>query len=139
MEKKVGGVILTHGQLANGLLTAAETVVGEIPFMTAVSIGWHDDVETAKDEITRAIKQVSRDNGVLILTDMFGGAPTNIAAMFLGDKVEILTGVNLPMVIRLAKQPDGVTLAEIAQQVLQQGRDEIYLAGELLSPPKQKK
>lgn len=139
MEKKVGGVILTHGQLANGLLTAAETVVGEIPFITAVSIGWHDDVETAKDEITRAIKQVERDNGVLILTDMFGGAPTNIAAMFLGDNVEILTGVNLPMVIRLAKQAEGATLAGIAQQVLQQGRDEIYLAGELLAPPKMKK
>lgn len=139
MEKKVGGVILTHGQLANGLLTAAETVVGEIPFITAVSIGWHDDVETAKDEIARAIKQVSRDKGVLILTDMFGGAPTNIAAMFLGEDVEILTGVNLPMVIRLAKQAEEVTLAEVAQQVLQQGRDEIYLAGELLSPLKQKK
>jgi mannose PTS system EIIA component len=139
MEKKVGGVILTHGQLANGLLTAAETVVGEIPFITAVSIGWHDDVETARDEIARAIKQVSRDKGVLILTDMFGGAPTNIAAMFLGEDVEILTGVNLPMVIRLARQSEESTLAEVAQQVLQQGRDEIYLAGELLSPPKQKK
>jgi mannose PTS system EIIA component len=70
---------------------------------------------------------------------MFGGAPTNIAAMFLGEDVEILTGVNLPMVIRLARQSEESTLAEVAQQVLQQGRDEIYLAGELLSPPKQKK
>lgn len=139
MEKRVGGVILTHGQLANGLLTAAETVAGEIPFITAVSIGWHDDVETAKDEIARAIKQVSQDKGVLILTDMFGGAPTNIAAMFLGEEVEILTGVNLPMVIRLARQADGVTLADVAHQVLQQGREEIYLASELLSPLKHKK
>ncbi len=76
---------MSHGQLARELLTAAETVAGELPFITAVSIGWHDDVETARDEIARAIKQVSQGKGVLILTDLFGGAPTNIAAMFLDD------------------------------------------------------
>lgn len=139
MEKKVAGVILSHGQLAAGLLAAAEIVVGELPFITAVSIGWHDDVETARDEIARAIKQVSQGNGVLILTDMFGGAPTNIAAMFLGGDVEILTGVNLPMVVRLGRQAKAATLKEVAQQVLQQGREEIYLAGELLLPPKTKR
>lgn len=139
MENKVGGIILSHGQLADGLLTAAEMVIGELPFVTAISIGWHDDVETARDEIARAIKQVSRGKGVLILTDMFGGAPTNIAAMFLGENVEILTGVNLPMVVKLGRQPDSATLGEVAQQVLQQGREEIYLAGELLSPPKGKR
>lgn len=139
MEKVIGGVILSHGQLAAGLLAAAEMVVGELPFITAVSIGWHDDVETARDEIARAIKQVSSGRGVLILTDMFGGAPTNIAAMFLGAEIEILTGVNLPMVVRLGRQPEGASLNEVAQQVLQQGREEIYLAGELLSPLKTKR
>lgn len=139
MDKRVGGVILSHGQLADGLLTAAETVVGEIPFITAVSIGWHDDVETARDEIARAIRQVSQGKGVLILTDMFGGAPTNIAAMFLDENVEILTGVNLPMVVRLARQTKESTLRDVAQEVLQQGREEIYLASQLLSPPKFKK
>ncbi len=139
MEKKVAGVILSHGQLAAGLLAAAEIVVGELPFITAVSIGWHDDVETARDEIGRAIRQVSQGKGVLILTDMFGGAPTNIAAMFLSPEVEILTGVNLPMVVRLGRQSDSATLKEVAQQVLQQGREEIYLAGELLSPSKAKR
>ena len=139
MEKRVAGVILSHGQLAAGLLAAAEIVVGELPFITAVSIGWHDDVETARDEISRAIKQVSQGKGVLILTDMFGGAPTNIAAMFLGAEVEILTGVNLPMVVRLGRQSENATLKEVAQQVLQQGREEIYLAGELLLPPKVKR
>ena len=134
MEKKVAGVILSHGQLAAGLLAAAEIVVGELPFITAVSIGWHDDVETARDEIGRAIRQVSQGRGVLILTDMFGGAPTNIAAMFLSAEVEILTGVNLPMVVRLGRQSDSASLKEVAQQVLQQGREEIYLAGELLAP-----
>ncbi|MEP6925221.1 MAG: PTS sugar transporter subunit IIA [Pyrinomonadaceae bacterium] len=139
MEKHIGGVILSHGELGAGLLAAAEIVVGELPFITAVSIGWHDDVETAKDEIARAIKQVSQGKGVLILTDMFGGTPTNIAAMFLDENVEILTGVNLPMVVRLGRQSEAATLNEVAQQVLQQGREEIYLAGELLSPLKTKR
>lgn len=135
----VGGVIISHGELANGLLTAAETIIGETPSIIAVSIGWHDDVETAHDEIARAVKQVARGKGVLILTDMFGGAPTNIAAMFLDENIEILTGVNLPMVIRLAQQSPDATLAEVAQQVLQRGREEIYLASALLSPPKTKR
>lgn len=136
MEKRVGGVILSHGQFAEGLLAAAEMVNGEIPFIAAVSIGWHDDVETARDEIARALKQVSQGKGVLILTDLFGGTPTNIAAMFLSDEIEILTGVNLPMVLRLATQKTIDSFAEIAQQVLQSGREEIYSARELLSPLK---
>ena len=139
MEKRVGGIILSHGQLARELLTAAETVAGELPFITAVAIGWHDDVETARDEIARAIKQVSQGRGVLILTDLFGGAPTNIAAMFLDEDVEILTGVNLPMVIRLARQTDEPSLAHVAQQVCERGRAGIYLASELLLPLKPKK
>lgn len=139
MEKRVGGVILSHGQLSNGLLTAAETIVGEVPFITAISIGWHDDVETARDEIARAVRQVSQGKGVLVLTDMFGGAPTNIAATFLDENTEILTGVNLPMVIRLARQSADGTLHSVALEVLQRGREEIRLAGELLAPLKAKK
>ncbi|MFN2411676.1 MAG: PTS sugar transporter subunit IIA, partial [Pyrinomonadaceae bacterium] len=74
--KKVGGIIVTHGQVANELLAAAETVVGELSHITAVSIGWHDDVEVAKDEIARAIKSVSSGAGVLILTAGFWAALT---------------------------------------------------------------
>src|SRR4028119_948590 len=112
--KKIGGVIISHGQVANELLAAAETVVGELNHITAVSIGWHDDVETAKDEIARAIKKVSSGSGVLLLTDMFGGTPTNISAMFLKEnEVEIVTGVNLPMVIKLASQNNQMTLGEM--------------------------
>ena len=81
--KKIGGVIISHGQLATELLTAAEAVVGDIGSIRAVSIGWHDDVEAAKGEIQQAIAEVSRGGGVLLLTDMFGGTPTNIAAVFL--------------------------------------------------------
>src|SRR5688500_4825754 len=124
--KRVGGVIVSHGQVANELLSAAEAVVGEIEHVTAVSIGWHDDVEMAKDAIARATQQVSSGSGVLILTDMFGGTPTNIAAMFLNDAdVEIVTGVNLPMVIKLASASEETTLHELAEEVEGQGKESI--------------
>jgi PTS system mannose-specific IIA component len=136
---KIGGVIVTHGQLANELLSAAETVVGELSHITAVSIGWHDDVETAKDEIARAIKKVADGKGVLLLTDMFGGTPTNISAMFIADgEIEVVTGVNLPMVIKLASQNRDVSLGEMAKEVEAQGKQSIYCAGELLAPQKSK-
>ena len=131
---RVGGVVVTHGQVATELLAAAETIIGAIKHVTAVSIGWHDDVDAASDEVERAIERVSEGGGVLILTDMFGGTPTNIASMFLKHgEVEVVTGVNLPMVIKLAGQTGGETLDEVAQHVRDQGRAGIYLAGELLS------
>jgi PTS system mannose-specific IIA component len=132
---KIGGVIVSHGHLANELLAAAETIVGIVSHITAVSIGWHDDVDVARSEVDRAIKRVSQGAGVLLMTDMFGGTPTNIAAMFLKDAViEVVTGVNLPMVIKLASQPGGEALADIARTIVKQGRDGIYRAGDLLSP-----
>ena len=138
--KNIGGVIVSHGQVANELLAAAETVVGDMSHITAVSIGWHDDVEIAKNEIERAIKQVSGDAGVLILTDMFGGTPTNIAAMFLKEgEVEIVTGVNLPMVIKLASMNEEVGLAEAARLVEEQGKQSIHRTSALLEPQKLKK
>ncbi len=135
--KKVGGVIVSHGQVATELLAAAETVVGDLNHIIAVSIGWHDDVEIAQGEIERAIEQVSEGSGVLILTDMFGGTPTNISAMFIKDgEVELVTGVNLPMVIKLAAQNKEMTLAEIAIAVEEQGKQAIYRTGALLEPQK---
>src|SRR3954468_6609268 len=114
--KKIGGVVVSHGQVANELLAAAEAVVGDLSHIKAVSIGWHDDVEMAKDEIARAIKEVSQGAGVLLLTDMFGSTPTNISAMFLKeDEVEIVTGVNLPMVIKLASFNREAPLDEVAR------------------------
>ena len=133
--KKVGGVIVSHGQVATELVAAAETVVGELNHIAAVSIGWHDDVELAKDAISKAINQVSQDNGVLLLTDMFGGTPTNISAMFIKPgEVEIVTGVNLPMVIKLAAQAIETTLPEMAKAVEEQGRGAILWTGALLDP-----
>ena len=138
--KKIGGVIVSHGQLANELLAAAEQVVGELTHIKSVSIGWHDNVEAAQDEIERAIDEVSNEKGVLLLTDMFGGTPTNIAAMFIEEgQVEVVTGVNLPMVIRLASQPEELSLAEMATAIEEQGKESIYSASELLAPQKLKK
>lgn len=136
---RIGGVIVSHGQVANELLAAAEAVVGDLSHITAVSIGWHDDVEMAKDEIARAIANVSTGNGVLILTDMFGGTPTNIAAMFLDEDIEIITGVNLPMVIKLAVISREMTLQDLAKEVEDQGKEAICRAGTLLEPQKMKK
>ena len=131
---RVAGVIVSHGQVANELLSAAETIIGPVRHITAVSIGWHDDVEAAKNEIRRAIERVSEGGGVLLMTDMFGGTPTNIASMFLQlGQVEVVTGVNLPMVIKLAGLEPGVPLEEAARLVRDQGRQGIYLAGELLA------
>jgi len=133
----VGGVIVTHGNLANELVSAAETIVGDIRHITAVSIGWHDDVEIAREEISRAIERVNEGAGVLVLTDMFGGTPTNIACTFLGNSpIEVVTGVNLPMVIKLADQQPDETLPVIARRVRDQGQKNIYLASEVLVPSK---
>src|SRR2546428_12776486 len=105
--RKVAGVIVTHGHLAGELLAAAEMIVGPIAHVGAVSIGWHDDVDAARSEVERAIKAVSQGAGVLLMTDMFGGTPTNIASMFLEEgAIEVVTGVNLPMIIKLAAQQE---------------------------------
>src|ERR1044072_2218350 len=94
---RVAGVIVSHGQGANELLSAAETIIGSFKDIPAVSIGWHYDLEAAKNEIRRAIEHVSEGGGVLLMTDMFGGTPTNIASMFLQQRaVEVVTGVTLP-------------------------------------------
>ena len=138
--EKIGGVIVSHGQLANELLAAAETVIGEIGHVTAVSIGWHDDVDLARSEVERAIKSVSKGAGVVVMTDMFGGTPTNIAAMFISPgEVELVTGVNLPMVIKLASNTKEVSLEEMARAIEEQGKTSIYRTGALLEPQSLKK
>lgn len=134
----VGGVIVSHGHLGSEFLATAEMILGPISHMTAASIDWHDDVDVARHELERAIARVSRGRGVLLMTDMFGGAPTDIASMLLDDPaVEVVSGVNLPMVLKLAEQEPNTSLAEIAKAVRDSGKDGIYLAGELL--PRQDK
>jgi PTS system mannose-specific IIA component len=102
-----------------------------------VSIGWHDDVDVARQEIENAIHRVDSGSGVLLLTDMFGGTPTNIAATFMGNPIEIVTGVNLPMVIKLAEQDQNEPLEALARRIRDEGQRQIHLAGEILKPKKQ--
>jgi mannose PTS system EIIA component len=135
----IGGVVVTHGNLANELVNAAETIAGEdIRHIQAVSIGWHDDVDIARESIAEAIQRVNNNAGVLLLTDMFGGTPTNIACTFLEPSapIEVVTGVNLPMLITLADQEPDETLAAVAVRVREQGQKSIYLASGVLKPLK---
>jgi len=134
--RPIGGVIVTHGHLASEFIAAAEMIVGPMPHVTPASVDWHDDLDVARGELERAIARVSQGHGVLLLTDMFGGAPTDIASMFLDDEnIEVVTGVNLPMLLRLADQSADDSLTEVARRVREAGVDGIHLAGELLTPP----
>jgi PTS system mannose-specific IIA component len=129
----VGVVVVTHGQLAAELLNAAEMIVGELPQFSAVSIGWHDDVELAHEEIARAIGKVDMGRGVLVLTDMFGGTASNLGLSFLeAGRIEVITGVNLPMLIRLAKSTGGEDIEALAHETCEHGRVAIRVASDLL-------
>ena len=125
----IGVVVVTHGQLAVELVHGAETIVGDLPHVTAVSIGWHEDTQEARDEIARAIERVQREHGVLIVTDMFGGTPANLAMTFLEvGKIEVVTGVNLPMLIKLAEVRGKLQLADAALAAQDAGRRYIRVA-----------
>ena len=133
MSPLVGVVIVTHGQLATELLNAAETIVGDLPRFAAVSIGWHEDMRVARDAIERAIARVDAGGGLLLLTDMFGGTPANLGLSFLeGGRVEVVTGVNLPMLIALARATDTTDVLTLARQLCEQGRTAIRVASDLL-------
>jgi PTS system mannose-specific IIA component len=129
----IGVVVVTHGQLATELLNAAETIVGDLPRFAAVSIGWHDDTEDARNEIAQAIARVDDGAGVLVLTDMFGGTASNLAMSCLAQgKVEVITGVNLPMLIKLANLPEQLDLLASARDMREHGRNAIWVASDLL-------
>jgi len=128
----IGIVIVTHGQLATELLNAAEMIVGDLSRFAAVSIGWHEDTADAREEIAQAIARVQEGQGVLIMTDMFDGTPSNLAMTFLGQNVEVITGVNLPMLIKLAGLKRQTSLLEVAREMREHGRDTIRVASDLL-------
>jgi mannose PTS system EIIA component len=129
----VGVVVVTHGQLATELLNAAEMIVGDLPGFAAVSIGWHDDVTVARETIAATVERVHGRIGVLILTDMFGGTPTNLGLSFLDTgRVEVVTGVNLAMLIKLARTSAHADLLELARALCEDGRSAIRVASELL-------
>ena len=129
----IGVVVVTHGQLANELVNAAEMIVGDLPTFTAVSIGWHDDVNDAREDIAQAIERVRGTEGVLLLTDMFGGTPSNLGMTFLEtDRIEVITGVNLPMLIKLAGLRESSNLLAVAKEMREHGRNAIWVASDLL-------
>jgi PTS system mannose-specific IIA component len=137
---KVGVVVVTHGQLAAELLNAAEMIVGDLPHFAAVSIGWHDDVDQAREEIGKTIERVrakvatpEHAGGVLVLTDMFGGTPANLGVTFLEtDRVEVITGLNLAMLMKLARPLKETDLLTLARDIREQGRNAIWVASDLI-------
>lgn len=129
----IGVVVVTHGQVATELLHATETIVGALPRFAAVSIGWHEGTVDARQDIAAALARVRDGDGVLLLTDMFGGTPSNLAMTFLGqDDVEVVTGVNLPMLIKLAGMSPKATLLDVARELREHGRNAIWVASDLL-------
>ena len=129
----VGALVVTHGQLGQELVSAAQAIVGEISNIAAVSIGWNDDVDESKKKIEQAVAEVDQGKGVIILTDMFGGTPSNLSLPLLKrNEVDIVTGVNLPMVIKVANQPGTDSLSELVTKVKKQGQSHISIASELL-------
>ena len=129
----IGALVVTHGHLGQELVAAAEMIVGEISHIQAVSIGWHDDVNDAQKDIEKHISEVDSGSGVLLLTDMFGGTPSNIALSFHNPgTVDVVTGVNLPMIIKIANQKEGDTLESLARIVRDQGRSSIAMASDFL-------
>jgi mannose PTS system EIIA component len=127
----IGIVVVTHGRVAEELVNAARTIVGELPAVAAVSIGWTDDPAAANGAIQRGLEEVGGGDA-LVLTDMFGGTPTNLSLPFLSEKVEIVTGVNLPMLIKASALREGA-LVEVARAVREQGKGAIYVASEVLA------
>lgn len=135
----IGVVVVTHGRLAEELVAAARIIVGQAEHLRALSIGWQEDVDLARETVRKAIAEEDRGRGVLVLTDMFGGTPTNISLSFLAPgKVEIITGVNLPMLVKCASLglnlPADLTLRQVAERVASKGRDSVKVAGDVLEP-----
>ncbi len=130
----IGVLITTHGNLGNELIKAAELIRGSLKGIIHVSIDQTKGVEDLKKEISTAIKKLDQGRGVLILTDLFGGTPSNISLSFLKEgKVEVITGVNLPMLLKLPDIREGMVLKEFAQVVKEYGIKNISLASEILS------
>jgi mannose PTS system EIIA component len=130
----IGVLITTHGNLGSELIKAAELIRGSLKGLVHVSIDQTKGVEDLKKEISMAIKKLDQGKGVLILTDLFGGTPSNISLSFLKEgKVEVITGVNLPMLLKLPDIREGMQLKEFARSIKDYGIKNISLASEILS------
>jgi len=130
----IGKLILTHGGLARELLAAAQVISGRLSGFEALSLDWNDTFEEAKAKVRAAIDRLEDGQGVLILTDMYGGTPSNVAVTFLQTgRVEVLTGVNLPMVLRLACQQteEPTSLEDMARWLQGKGQRSLCLVSEM--------
>jgi PTS system mannose-specific IIA component len=129
----IGLVVVTHGRLAEEFIAAAEHVVGPLENIGAVCIGPDDDMDMRRREIIAAAKAMDTGAGVVILTDMFGGTPSNLAISVMGGaKIEVIAGVNLPMLIKLAEVRGPLPLAEDTLDAQEAGRKYISVASALL-------
>lgn len=129
----VGVVLVTHPHLGEEIIRAAEMICGKMPRVLTVSIDTRKEVEELRRSIAEAIKKVDEGDGVLILTDMFGGTPSNMSLAFLQEnQVEVLSGLNLPMMIKLSNCREERGLQELAKIVKEAGQKNINLASEIL-------
>lgn len=129
----IGIVIVTHGQLAKEFLVAMEHVVGPQKNIETICIGPHDDIEKQRDNIKKAIRSVDQQKGVIVLTDLFGGTPSNLAISLLeSGKTEVIAGVNLPMLIRLESARKNMDIKEVVLAARDAGQKYINVASELL-------
>ena len=129
----IGMVLVTHGRLAVEFIAATEHVVGPQQAIRAVCIGPDDDMEQRREEIVKAVAEVDSGSGVILLTDMFGGTPSNLAISLLEkDNVEVIAGMNLPMLIKLATVRKSEPLAVAVEQAQEAGRKYINVASVLL-------
>ncbi len=129
----IGMVLVTHGRLADEFIAATEHVVGAQEQMKAICIGPDDDMEQRRHDIMEAIKEVEKGEGVVLLTDMFGGTPSNLAISLLEkDRIEVVAGINLPMLIKLASVRAEVTLQEAVEAAKEAGIKYINVASQVL-------
>ena len=129
----IGIVLVAHGKLATEFKRALEHVVGVQTNMTAINIDADDDMEIRRKEISEAVQTVETGSGVIILTDLFGGTPSNIAiSMMQDDKIEVIAGINLPMLVKLAKLRETATISQAAEQAQEAGRKYIHVASKVL-------
>jgi PTS system mannose-specific IIA component len=130
----IGLVIVTHGGLAVEFRAALEHVVGPQPQLQAIAIGPDDDMQRRRDEILAAVRKVDSGGGVIILTDMFGGTPSNLAISVMDDAhVEVIAGINLPMLIKLASIRGDLGLDEAINMAKEAGRKYISVASQVLT------
>ncbi len=130
----IGLVLVTNGRLAEELLNALQHVVGKQSNIETISIGSEDDLEARRADIFEAVSRADGKNGVIILTDMFGETPSNLAISLMETgQIEIISGVNLPMLIKLASTRSNASLADAVEQAQEAGRKYIHIASQLLN------